>query len=57
VFHKCKEEALKRAEMQLRRQAANLGFWQKKDDYGETPMQNRCKANFKVVENVFDPKS
>ena len=48
---------MKRAEMQLRRQAANLGFWQKKDDYGETPMQNRCKANFKVVENVFDPKS
>ena len=26
VFHKCEEEALKRAEMRLRRQAAHLGF-------------------------------
>jgi hypothetical protein len=26
VFHKCDEEALKRAEMRLRRQAAHLGF-------------------------------
>jgi hypothetical protein len=26
VFHQCEEEALKRAEMRLRRQAAHLGF-------------------------------
>ena len=26
VFHRCEEEALKRAEMRLRRQAAHLGF-------------------------------
>jgi len=26
VFHKCEEEALKRAEMRLRRHAAHLGF-------------------------------
>jgi hypothetical protein len=26
VFHKCEEEALKRAEMRLRKQAAHLGF-------------------------------